>query len=80
MYITVITETDMDFMGLLENCWSGAIDTLEYIREHDKEEELLQLIEELDLHDMTTINDFLWFDDEYIYKCLGITEEDDEEE
>lgn len=80
MYITVITETDMDFMDLLENCWSGAINTLEYIREHDKEEELLQLIEELGLQDMTTINDFLWFDDEYIYECLGITEEDDEEE
>lgn len=29
MYITVITETEMDFMDLLENCWSGAIDTLE---------------------------------------------------
>ena len=80
MYITVTTETDMDFMDLLEIWWSGAIDTLDYIREHDKEEGLLQLIEELDLHDMTTINDFLWFDDEYIYECLGITEEGDEEE
>lgn len=80
MYITVITETEMDFMDLLENCWSGAIDTLEYIKDHDKEEELLYLIEELDLHDMNEINDFLWFDDEYIYECLGITEEDKEEE
>ena len=78
MYITVITE--MDFMDLLENCWSGAINTLEYIKEHDKEEELLCLIEELDLHNMTEINDFLWFDDEYIYESLGITEEDEEEE
>ena len=80
MYITVITETEMNFIDLLENCWSGAIDTLEYIKEHDKEEELLYLIEELDIHDMTAINDFLWFDDEYIYECLGITEEEDEEE
>lgn len=80
MYITVITETKMDFMDLLENCWSGAIDTLEYIKENDKEEDLLYLIEELDLHEMTEINDFLWFDDEYIYESLGITEEDEEEE
>lgn len=80
MYITVITETEMNFMDLLENCWSGAIDTLEYIKEHDKEEELLYLIEELDIHDMTAINDFLLFDDEYIYESLGITEEEDEEE
>ena len=80
MYITVITETEMDFMDLLKSCWSGAIDTLEYIKEQGKEEELLYLIEELDLHDMTEINDFLWFDDEHIYECLGITEEDEEEE
>lgn len=53
---------------------------LEYIKEHDKEEELLYLIKELDIHDMTEINDFLWFDDEYIYESLGITEEDEEEE
>lgn len=78
MYITVITEIEMNFTDLLDSCWSGAIDTLEYIKEHGKEEELLYLIEELDLHDMTEINDFLWFDDEYIYERLGITEEDEE--
>lgn len=80
MYITVITETEMNFMDLMQNCWSGAIDTLEYIKEHDKEEELLELISELDMHDLGAINDFLWFDDEYIYESLGITEEDEEEE
>lgn len=80
MYITVTTEIEMNFTDLLARCWSGAIDTLEYIKEHGKEEELLYLIEELDLHDMTEINDFLWFDDEYIYESLGITEEDEEEE
>lgn len=80
MYITVTTETEMNFTDLLENCWSGAIDTLEYIKDHDKEEELLELISELDMHDLGTINDFLWFDDEYIYECLGIQEEEDEEE
>lgn len=80
MYITVTTEIEMNFMDLLASCWNGAIDTLEYIKEHGKEEELLGLIEELDLHNITEINDFLWFDDEYIYESLGITEEDEEEE
>lgn len=80
MYITVTTEIEMNFTDLLGACWSGAIDTLEYIQEHGKEEELLELISELDMHDLGTINDFLWFDDEYIYECLGITEEDEEEE
>lgn len=80
MYITVTTEIEMNFTDLLTSCWNGAIDTLEYIKEHGKEEELLYLIEELDLQDMTEINDFLWFNDEYIYESLGITEEDEKEE
>lgn len=80
MYITVTTEIEMNFTDLLDSCWSGAIDILEYIKEHGKEEELLALISELDMHDLGEINDFLRFDDEYIFESLGITEEDEEEE
>ena len=29
---------------------------------------------------ITTINDFLWFDDEYIFECLDISEEDEDDE
>ena len=78
MYI----KQDMDFNDLMNNCWSGAIDTLKTIEEHDKEEELMQLLEDAfdECPDITRINDYLWFSDEDIFECLGISETEDEEE
>ena len=73
----------MDFNDLMNNCWSGAIDTLKTIEEHDKEEELMAHLEEQWLDEMPTmtqINDYLWFEDEYIFQCLGISETEEEEE
>lgn len=78
MYI----KQDMDFNDLMENCWSGAIDTLKMIEERDKEEELMQLLEDAfdECPDITRINDYLWFSDEDIFECLGISETKEEEE
>lgn len=78
MYI----KQDMDFNDLMENCWSDAIDTLKTIEEHDKEEELMQLLEDAfdECPDITRINDYLWFSDEDIFECLGISESEEEEE
>ena len=58
--------------------WSGAIKTLEILKEIDKIEEVENYIEEVmtDASD-TDINDFLWFESEYIFmELLGITEEE----
>lgn len=78
MYI----KQDMDFNDLMENCWSGAVDTLKTIEEHNKEEELMQLLEDAfdECPDITRINDYLWFSDEDIFECLGISESEEEEE
>ena len=78
MYI----KQDMDFNDLMNNCWSGAIDTLKTIEEHDKEDELMQLLEDAfdECPDITRINDYLWFSDEDIFECLGISETEEEEE
>ena len=78
MYI----KQDMDFSDLMNNCWSGAINTLKTIEEHDKEEELMQLLEDAfdECPDITRINDYLWFSDEDIFECLGISESEEEEE
>lgn len=79
MYI----KQDMDFNDLMENCWSGAINTLKTIEEHDKEDELMAHLEEQYLDEtptMTEINDYLLFDDEFIFECLGISETEEEEE
>ena len=81
---TITVKTELNFDDLMKDCWSGAIDTLNTIYENDKENELMNLLNELFADDedctLTTINDFLWFDDEYIFECLDISDEDEDEE
>lgn len=82
MYI----KQDMDFSDLMKECWSGAVDTLKTIEEHDKEEELMAHLEEIfetyfdNVPTMTQVNDYLRFDWEKIFECLGISEDEEEEE
>lgn len=81
---TITVKTELSFSDLQNQCWSGAIDTLNTIEEHDMEDDLMYLLDELFADDedctLTTINDFLWFEDEYIFECLDISDEDDEDE
>lgn len=74
MYI----KKDFSFKELKENSWSGAISTLEEIEKNGKEEELMELLEEVfeDTPSETEVNDFLWFDDDYIFENLGIEMEE----
>ena len=69
---------DYDFEDLKRNSWSGAINTLEKIEENEKEEELMQLLEYTfeDVPTETEVNDFLWFDDDFIFEELGIEMEE----
>lgn len=82
MYI----KQDMNFNDLMNNCWSGAINTLKTIEEHGKEDELMAHLEEIfetnfdNVPTMTEVNDYLWFEWETIFKSLGISESEDEEE
>ena len=82
MYI----KQDMDFNDLMENCWSGAIDTLRTIEEHDKENGLMEHLEYIfdsysnNVPTMTEVNDYLRFEDEDIFEYLGISETEEEEE
>jgi hypothetical protein len=58
--------------------WSGAIDTLNKLRELDRIEEVEAYIEECmtEVSD-TDINDFLWFEVEFIFmELLGLSEEE----
>ena len=61
--------------------WAGAVVTRGRIIEAGKEDEFDTLIEELypDGIDETGLNDILWFDDEWIFEALGITDEDEDE-
>ena len=82
MYI----KKEYDFADLKNNSWSGAVDTLKTVEEAGKEDELMSLLEDLFSEDEgktpeeTEVNDFLWFDTDYIYESLGIKEEEDKEE
>jgi hypothetical protein len=62
--------------------WSGAVDTYNTIEEHDKLEELEQLIDEIypDGISFTGLNDLLWFDSEFVFEQLGIQDEEEESE
>lgn len=63
--------------------WAGGKDTLDEIKKADKCEELEELIEEQFYDETpsdTAINDFLWFERDYIYERLGLTSNEDEDE
>ena len=59
------------------NAWSGATDTQDRIINEGKADEFDNLIEELypDGLTETTLNDLLWFEDEWIFVFLGIETE-----
>lgn len=77
----MIVRKDVDFYDIRENAWGGATFTLDTIADYDKEEEFMALLEELypDGADETELNDFIAFDDDYIFESLGISSEDDDE-
>lgn len=76
---------EYDYNDLRNNSWSGAERTLDRIEEANKEEELMNLLEDIFNENIPTdreLNDFLWVDDDYIYESLGILvdNEDDEDD
>lgn len=82
MYI----KQEMDFNDLMNNCWGGAIDTLNTINEWNKENELMEHLKDIfssyfdNIPTMTEVNDYLRFEDEGLFEALGISESEDEEE
>ena len=66
-----------NYYELKDNSWSGALDTLEDIEKADKEQELMDFLEEIFADRTPTeaeVNDLLWHDREYIYENLGLNE------
>ena len=72
----VITEYG-NYWDLKDHSWSGALDTLEDIERADKEEELMQHLEEVFADSTPTdteVNDYLWHDRQYVYEAVGLNE------
>ena len=74
----MLVKREYTFNDLFENSWSGAVDTLKIIIDNDKESELMDLLEVIfeGEADETELNDFLWFESDYIFECLEINIED----
>lgn len=74
---------DYDFSDLMDKCWSGAIDTLQTIYDNNYEDEFMNFLVNYycdcdEIPTLTEINDLLWFEDEYIFECIGLNLNDDE--
>ncbi len=59
--------------------WSGAKETVNTVIEAHKEDELMHLLEDMfpDGATETELNDFLWFESDYIYRSLDRATEEE---
>ena len=62
----ISVKKELSFEDLKKECWSGAVDTLQKIEEEGKEDELMELLQNIFTYipTETELNDFLWFDDD----------------
>ena len=74
---------EYSFYDLMENCWSGAIPTLRDIEEKGLQDELMAHLEEVffdETPELVSVNDYLWFEEDFIKQAIGYKDEEDEEE
>ena len=65
------------FNELADMVWSGAVDTIADIQNANKETEFMNFLEDVFCDEVptdTAVNDFIWFERDYIYENLGLTE------
>lgn len=65
------------FYELADMVWSGAVDTIADIQNANKENEFMNFLEMVFCDDVPTdteVNDFIWFERDYIYENIGLTE------
>jgi len=68
---------DMDFRDLENNCWGQATKILEEISDADKEDELMNYLEDIfsgDIPTLTEVNDVLAYDWENVYEGIGLVQ------
>ena len=68
------------FYELADMVWSGAVDTIADIQNANKENEFMDFLEMVFMDreeppTETEVNDFIWFERDYIYEHLGLTED-----
>ena len=63
--------------------WSGAVSTWEKIKDANKIDDLEALINDCypdGLDSVTSLNDLLWFDSDWVLSNLGLADDDDNDE
>lgn len=78
MIYTIEIKRVVDFCDLYDLLWSGALDTLGKVEQEEKEDELMRLIDECfnnEAIDLVQLNDFLRFEQDFIFEQLGIKNE-----
>lgn len=66
------------FNELADMVWSGAMDTIADIQNANKEDEFMNFLEAVFCDEVPTdteVNDFIWFERDYIYENIGLTED-----
>ena len=68
------------FYELADMVWSGAVDTIADIQNANKENEFMDFLEMIfmdreEVPTDTEVNDFIWFERDYIYENIGLTED-----
>lgn len=76
------TKISYDLLDGTYKPWSGAVDTWNTIEDNGLLEDLDALLEDLypDGLSESELNDLLWFDSEWIFEQLGISEDEDDED
>ena len=67
-----------DFYALANMVWSGAVDTIADIQNANKEDEFMNFLEMVFCDEVPTdteVNDFIWFERDYIYESLGLAKD-----
>lgn len=72
----------VDFDLLYENAWGQAVDVLKEIDKEGKGEDLMDFLEDLypDGVDGIDLNDLISYDWEWLYKMIGMSSKDEDEE
>lgn len=83
----VVTTELNTWQELFRNSWAGALDTLREIEEQGREEEALDILEDLfdpavwgKIPSETDVNDYIWFDLADAMNLYGDDDEEDEDD
>jgi hypothetical protein len=79
----IYQEEIWDFRTLYDLCWGQAINVLDEIQEHDKEDELMEHLVEVyqgDIPSLTDINDYISYEWEEIYQAINMEENEDDDD